>query len=142
MASIFISYAQEDRPQAEKLASALQAQGWSVWWDIVIPAGRAFDDVIDEAMDAAKCVIVMWSRSSVDSRDVRGEAQDAAEREILVPVLIEREIRIPRAFRAIYAADLTDWDGTNTASSFLRLTEDIARLLGPHPVVVKEAQPT
>jgi hypothetical protein len=30
---VFISYATEDRGPAAKLASALGALGWSVWWD-------------------------------------------------------------------------------------------------------------
>jgi len=137
MSEIFISYAHEDRPHSERLAHALEAQGWSVWWDIVIPAGKHFDDVIDEEMDAAKCVIVMWSKASVGSRYVRGEAHDAAERGILVPALIDNDIRIPRAFRAIQAADLVGWDGTYTATMFLRLTEDIAKLLGPPPILVE-----
>ena len=33
MADIFISYASVDRPFARRLADALEACGWSVWWD-------------------------------------------------------------------------------------------------------------
>jgi hypothetical protein len=33
MAGIFISYATVDRPTARRLADALEACGWSVWWD-------------------------------------------------------------------------------------------------------------
>ncbi len=46
MSDIFISYARPDRPMAELIARALEAQGWSVWWDRVIPAGKTFDEVI------------------------------------------------------------------------------------------------
>jgi adenylate cyclase len=33
MADIFISYAREDVARVEKLNRALEAQGFSVWWD-------------------------------------------------------------------------------------------------------------
>jgi TIR domain len=50
MADIFISYASQDRDRAKALADALAAQGSSVWWDRVIPPGRVFDEVIEEAL--------------------------------------------------------------------------------------------
>ena len=40
MSDIFISYAREDRPRAAAIARALEAQGWSVWWDWIILAGK------------------------------------------------------------------------------------------------------
>ncbi len=51
MSDIFISYASEDRAHAKKLAQALGARGWSVWWDRDIPTGRAFDEVIEKAIE-------------------------------------------------------------------------------------------
>ena len=74
MSDIFISYANDDRPRAQALAETLEGQGWSVWWDRVIPAGRTFDEVIEEALDESKCIIVLWSTRSVKSRWVRTEA--------------------------------------------------------------------
>lgn len=133
MADIFISYAREDRPHAEKLARGLEAQGWSVWWDRTIPAGRSFDEVIEEAIEAAKCMIVIWSRSGVASDWVREEAQEGKRRAILVPVLIEEKITIPLGFRRIQAANLAEWDGNVADSAFHQLTGDIASLLGPPP---------
>lgn len=53
MAEVFISYTSADRDRAKALAEALAAQGWSVWWDRTIPPGRMFDEVIEEALDAA-----------------------------------------------------------------------------------------
>jgi hypothetical protein len=128
---IFISYAQEDRPTAQRLAEPLEALGWSVWWDRVIAAGRTFDDVIEEAIDSTKCVVVLWSKSSVRSRWVRAEAEEGALRGVLVPVMIE-QAKIPLAFRRIQAADLVGWDGSRTPG-FERLIADIASLIGqPH----------
>ena len=59
MADIFISYARADRPRAARLAQALEHDGWSVWWDREIPPGRSFDEVIEEALAQARCVIVV-----------------------------------------------------------------------------------
>ena len=46
---------------------------------------------------------------SVDSRWVRSEASDAAAREVLIPVLMERDVKIPLEFKLLQAADLCDW---------------------------------
>ena len=58
-------------PQLRKLANALESEGWTVWWDPKLRAGEHFDDVIEKALNEAKCVIVMWSKRSVQSRDHR-----------------------------------------------------------------------
>jgi formylglycine-generating enzyme required for sulfatase activity len=139
MSDIFISYASEDRARAKVLAGVLEDQGWSVWWDRTIPAGRTFDEVIEEALDTAKSVIVLWSEKSVKSRWVRTEAQEGADRNILIPVLIEK-VRIPLAFRRIQAANLIGWDGSYTESSFQELVGDIAALLGPPPKAEEKRQ--
>lgn len=95
------------RPRsARRLADGLEQQGWSVWWDREIQAGRAFDDAIEEALNAARCVIVLWSDASVRSDWVKAEASEAAERRILVPALIDN-VKIPLQFRRFQAADLT-----------------------------------
>ena len=73
---IFISYAREDRSRVKPLAQLLQAEGWSVWWDPEIPVGLSFDDVIDKALDAARCVIVVWTETSRGSRWVKTEAEE------------------------------------------------------------------
>src|SRR5262245_29410493 len=100
MSEIFLSYAKGDRARAALLAELLEARGWSVWWDREIPPGRTFDDVIEEALTRARCVIVLWSAESVASRWVRTEASVAAERGILVPALID-DVPIPLEFRRL-----------------------------------------
>lgn len=137
MADIFLSYANEDRERVATLARELLSHGWSVWWDRVIPAGRVFDEVIEEEIDSAKCIIVVWSHSSVKSRWVKTEAEEGSARGILVPVLID-EVTIPLAFRRIQAASFLDWRGTLPHSGFDQLVQDLTRVLG-QPNVLEAA---
>jgi hypothetical protein len=87
MSDIFISYASEDRQRVAPLAMALGKQGWSVWWDRSINAGRSFDEVIEAELAAARIVVVAWSRDSVQSRWVRAEAQEGLDHNKLIPVI-------------------------------------------------------
>ena len=108
MADVFVSYARTDKARVAPLVAALEAKGWSVWWDPEITPGQEFDDQIDTELVAAKAVLVVWTPTSVVSRWVRGEARDAAERGILVPVRFD-QARLPIDVRAIHTTDLDGW---------------------------------
>ena len=107
MSDIFISYKREEQPTARKLADALEGEGWSVWWDPKLRAGEHFDDVIEKALNEAKCVIVMWSERSVQSRYVRDEATYALEKDKIVPVAIEK-VTLPFRFSGVQTPSLLD----------------------------------
>src|SRR5690348_4713011 len=109
MADVFVSYARADKARVAPLVAAIEAKGWSVWWDPEISPGREFDDEIDVELQAAKSVLVVWTPTSVVSRWVRGEARDAAERGLLVPVRFD-QARLPIDVRAIHTTDLDDWN--------------------------------
>ena len=47
VSDIFLSYDSFDRSVAHIFADALEARGWSVWWDREIPLGKRFDEVIE-----------------------------------------------------------------------------------------------
>ena len=136
MADIFISYVREDVHRAERLAQAFEALDWSVWWDRSIPVGRAFDEVIEEEIAKASCIVVLWSPRSVGSRWVRTEAAEGADRNVLVPIKID-DCRVPLAFKRIQTADLTSWNGASDASEFQALASDVSRFLKKAPVALR-----
>jgi len=127
-AEVFISYAREDQPMAKILARALEQQRWSVWWDQKIRLGEAFDEMIEKALAATSCVIVLWSTDSVSSRWVRAEASVGAKREILLPVLIA-DVQPPLEFSHIQTARLADWQGESSHPEFEKLLEAVSTLL-------------
>ena len=137
MSDIFLSYATEDRPRTRLLVQALEARGWSVWWDRTILPAERWDSVIEKALDTARCAVVLWSKTSVTSDWVRNEAEEAAGRKILVPVLID-DVKPPFAFRGVQAARLIGWTGDKTDEEFGKLVRAIAKMLGtgegPPPV--------
>jgi len=133
MNDIFLSYGSADRATAQKYADALESLGWSVWWDREIPLGKAFDQVIEEELNAARCVIVLWSKEAVRSRWVKTEAAAAADRERLIPVLIE-DVAIPFEFKRIQTAMLMNWQGDTADPKFRPLIDAVRQLLGqPRP---------
>jgi hypothetical protein len=129
MSEIFISYASADRPAARMLAEALEQRGWDVWWDREIPLGKTFDEVIEQSIARAKCVIVLWSAASVASEWVRSEASEGRRRNMLLPAFIEA-VEPPLAFRLLNGADLTAWVGGGSDVELERLVQRAKELLG------------
>ena len=129
MADVFVSYSRSDKARVAPLVAALEAQGWSVWWDPSIAPGQQFDRLIADELDRARAVLVVWSADSVESRWVRGEAREGADRGILVPVQIGAP-RLPIDFRAFHTTVL-DYPGDVTASpQFLEVVRAIEALVG------------
>lgn len=112
MADVFISYAREDRGQAEALANYLRSQGIEVWWDEQILSSDDFYDVILAALSRAKAAVVIWTKHSVKSRFVRDEARFALHHDKLVAT---KEtgldvIEIPFGFQSQHTDDIADRD--------------------------------
>ena len=128
---VFLSYAREDRNRARMVASALESQGWSVWWDRKIVAGQSFDRTIEDQLESARAVVVLWSIHSIDSEWVRNEAATASEREALVPALID-DVKQPLEFRRRHAANLTAWSGDPADPEFQELHNGLQAKCGPH----------
>jgi TolB-like protein len=107
---IFLSYSRDDRATARRFAEGLEREGFSVWWDATLNAGEAFDEEIEKALDQAKAVVVLWSKSSVVSRWVRSEATQANDNKKLVPAMIT-PCKRPIMFELTHTAELSHWTG-------------------------------
>jgi TolB-like protein/tetratricopeptide (TPR) repeat protein len=128
MVDVFVSYARSDKALVAPMVAALEKQGWSVWWDPAIAPGQEFDRQIAAELQSAAAVLVVWTRQSVDSRWVRGEARDAADRGILVPVRLGN-VQLPIDFRALHTANLSEAADPADSASFEEVVRAIATLI-------------
>lgn len=129
MTDVFISYARSTDTHAMRVADALRALGYDVWSDEYLPAHRAYAEVIEERLNAAKAVIVVWSADAVKSEWVRSEANRARESHKLVQIAFE-PIVPPMPFDQIQCADVSGWTGANDNPGWRKVIEGIAALAG------------
>ncbi|HEX8150017.1 MAG TPA: toll/interleukin-1 receptor domain-containing protein [Pyrinomonadaceae bacterium] len=128
MADIFLSYSKVDQLRIEPIVEALEHKGYSVWWDREISPGAHWSRAIEEELDDAKCVVVVWSKTSVLSDWVEIEAARARKRGVLVPILIDDVAEdIPLEFSRIEAARLVEWERNKSSPEFEELLEVIDR---------------
>lgn len=116
---IFLSYKREDERIAARLAKALEAEGFSVWWDRSLLPAESWREQIQAALDAAPVTIVIWTRESAGPNGdfVRDEAGQAKARGRLVPVMMEKT-RLPLGFGELQAIDLVGWKGDRSSPFF------------------------
>jgi len=141
VSDIFISHAEEDRTRVVPLGPALEARGWSLFWAHGIPARRNWRDVIDAELAQTKCMIVIWSKTSIRSSWVRDEAEDGQKRGILVPARIDL-VNPPVGFRSLQTADLIDWDGQASAPAFRLLIDGIEGVIESRQQEVRAREPS
>jgi tetratricopeptide (TPR) repeat protein len=129
MADVFLSYARPNARSAARVAEALRGTGLSVWYDTNLPAHRSYTDVIEEQLDAAAAVVVLWSKDSVGSQWVRSEANRARETGRLVQLRLDGA-RLPMPFDQIQCADLRGWNGDRSASGWRVVEASVGALVG------------
>lgn len=108
MGNVFLSYARDDRPAADRLGAALLAAGHGVWWDRQLSGGSQFSKTIEQELDRADHVLVLWSRHSVQSPWVRDEAAYARDAGKLIPLSLDGGPS-PLGFRQYHTVDASDW---------------------------------
>jgi len=142
MSEIFISYARSTASYAQAVTEALRALGYGVWLDEELPAHRGYSDVIEEHLDVAKAVVVIWSDEAVKSQWVRAEANRGREQNKLVQLVIDGAA-LPLPFDQIQCANLAGWAGDLRAPGWRKVIGSIADLTGgPGVATVQTAQPS
>ena len=94
--TIFLSYARADQKRALPIISMLEACGYSVWWDGLLEPGERFSRTTEDALERARAVVVLWSKTSTASHWVHDEATQGRDRRCLVPVSIDLDRGVGR----------------------------------------------
>ena len=128
-ATLFLSYAHADARRAEALAATLQARGYTVWWDTMIEGGASFAKSIREALEAADAVIVLWSKTSIESDWVADEAAQGRDRKRLVPLSLDGSLP-PLGFRQYQTIDLSGRNAKPSAAQIDRIERAIRAASG------------
>ncbi len=139
---VFLSYKSEDRARLLPLVQGLAAEGLSVWWDVHIDGGTNWHEDIEEHLDAAKCVVVAWSKRSVGpaGQFVRDEARRAQRRGAYVPVCLDA-VEPPLGFGEIQALSLKGWKGDRSDPRFQAVSDAIRRQISSDRVSRPLVQP-
>jgi len=133
MADVFISYKREEIAWAARVAQALSEEGFSAFYDLDedgIHAGEEWDKRLEKELAAAKCCLVLWSRASTESANVRSEARRANGRGILAPAKVNA-CQAPIGLDNLQEADLSQWRGDRSDVQWRFLVDrGVARKVG------------
>ncbi len=129
MADVFLSYARADELEAARVAGCLRSSGYEVWRDDELPAHRSYAEVIEERLNSAKAVVVLWSIEAAKSQWVRAEADTAREAGTLVQATLDGHVP-PLPFNQIQCAELSAWDGDAEAPGWRKILGSVRALAG------------
>jgi uncharacterized membrane protein YhaH (DUF805 family) len=122
MTDVFISYAREDQPHAERIARGLEAMGLSAFWDNEIPPGQTWADYIEDKLNQCAVAVVLWSQHSTKSQWVREEARMGRAK--LIPARIDAA-EAPFGFGDVQSADLSQWTGDYAHADWRRFANAV-----------------
>ncbi len=130
MADVFLSYSSKDRAAAERVQAALSRAGIDVFWDQETPPGVDWDTWIRGKLSNARAAVVLWSKESIASPNVRHEAIVARDAGKLVPVMIETLAAsdFPMGLYLVQGIQLQDWRNASSGGMARLVTEVEARL--------------
>ena len=129
MADVFVSYAHKDEARARQVAEALSAQGYRAWRDDELPAHRSYGEVIEERLNSAQAVVVLWSSDAKASQWVRAEADTARNRGTLIQASLDGTIP-PIPFNQIQCADLNGAGAPVDSPGWSKLMGSVQALAG------------
>lgn len=134
MTDLFVSYKSEDRARIAPLVAALESDGVAVWWDAHIGGGTAWRETIESELNAARCVLVVWSQQSTGPGGsfVRDEATRAQRRGAYLPVRID-PVEPPLGFGETQALSLIGWKGDRSDPHYQALLAAVQAVIAGKP---------
>lgn len=129
MVDVFISYSRVNADVVARLAEAVKAEGYSVWWDAELPPHLSYGDVITEKIGAAKAAIVVWSDAAAASEWVRAEADVARGQKKLIQTSVDGRMP-PMPFNQIQFASIGDWNGEPDHPGWRKVKASLELLCG------------
>jgi len=97
-----------------------------------------FSHVIENEIKKTKCVLVLWSNHSKQSRYVVDEAIRGAEKKVLLQAKIDKMDSPPVGFGAFHLFNLVGWSATKESSDMERIIKGITQLTGKSPIAPSE----
>jgi len=128
VSEVFLSYARDDEPVAQRVANALESAGHKIWWDSDLPAHRAYSEEIERHLEQAKAVVVLWSKAAAKSQWVRAEADFGRSHRKLVQAQLDDGLP-PMPFNQIQSASLKGWRGNARHPGWQKLAASVAALV-------------
>lgn len=129
---IFISYSRRDTEYVKSLVDALRKQGFEVWFDNNIRTGTDWDDTIESELKNADAIVLILSKTSVASDNVKDEISYAMGLDKPVnPIKIE-ECDVPMR---LARKQFVDFTAMGHEAGFERLVHDLK-------INLKEAETT
>lgn len=140
---VFLSYAHKDldvHERARDMYRLLMDRGWSVFWDTTIRVGGDWRARLDERLATCRSVLVLWDHHSVQSAEVRREADAALAADKFLHARLSA-VTVPQPFAAIEWAKLETWDGGRTHRELAKLLSEIEGLALPRTEAVTLPDP-
>jgi TolB-like protein len=128
-ATVFFSYSREDEKRARPIIAILEAAGYDVWWDGLLGGGDRFSKTTEAALERAKVVVVLWSKTSVSSHWVHDEATRGRDRRVLVPLSLDGTPP-PLGFGQFQAIDISHAKIAAKDTEMQRMVQAVAALHG------------
>jgi hypothetical protein len=143
MGHIFISYSRRDAQFVDVLRSRLESNGIQVWLDRTdIQGGSKWRSEIVDAIERAEVILIILSRHSMQSDNVRKELDIAeGQKAKIIPVEIE-PVETPSDFKYQLAGLQQIKIGNNFEAGFSQLLDALRKSSKSHQSIKSQTQST
>lgn len=123
MSDVFLSYSRADRAVAEAMVRGLRAVGVVVWWDEDMRSIEWHQELERQIVELAT-IVVLWTRSSSNSDNVKDEARLGLENNKLINVIVGVP-KPPFPYDRVNGLPLDGWNEREPNRAWTRLIETI-----------------